>query len=114
MYCRGLGLRVLGSFENHDGFDGVMLGHEDSNYHFEFTHCRKHPVVPAPTAEDLAAFYIPVFAEWQAAHASMMAAGFKQVPSFNPYWESRGRTYEDADGYRIVLEQAEWRNVRIP
>jgi len=57
---------------------------------------------------------IPVFAEWQAAHASMMAAGFKQVPSFNPYWESRGRTYEDADGYRIVLEQAEWRNVRIP
>ena len=26
MYCRGLGLQEIGRFENHDGFDGVMLG----------------------------------------------------------------------------------------
>jgi hypothetical protein len=26
MYCRGLGLRIIASFVNHDGFDGVMLG----------------------------------------------------------------------------------------
>lgn len=36
MYCRGLGLRVMGHFENHEGFDGVMLGFADSSYHFEF------------------------------------------------------------------------------
>ena len=52
--------------------------------------------------------YIPAEAEWQARCASMLAAGFKQVASFNPYWDIRGRTYEDSDGYRVVLEQTEW------
>ena len=40
MYCRGLGLRVVGRFEDHDGFDGVMLGLKDSSDHIEFTRCR--------------------------------------------------------------------------
>lgn len=114
MYCRGLGFRVVGSFENHDGFDGVMLGVEGSSYHFEFTHCRTHPVAPAPTPEDLVIFYIPVTAEWRAACDSMLNAGFRPVAPFNPYWEVRGRTYEDPDGYRIVLQQAEWSNVANP
>jgi catechol 2,3-dioxygenase-like lactoylglutathione lyase family enzyme len=108
MYCQGLGLAVIGSFENHEGFDGVMLGLPGASYHFEFTHCRAHPVVPAPTPEDLAVFYIPVSTEWQCACASMTAAGFKQVDSFNPYWDIRGRTYEDQDGYRIVLHNTGW------
>jgi len=110
MYCRGLGLHVIGSFENHDGFDGIMLGVAGANYHFEFTHSRKHPVHPAPTVEDLAVFYTPAESGWQATCASMLAAGFKQVTAFNPYWDVRGRTYEDRDGYRIVLQQAEWSN----
>lgn len=108
MYCHGLGLRVVGGFEDHDGFDGVMLGVEGSNYHFEFTHCRTHPVAPAPTPEDLVVFYVPAESEWQAACASMLAAGFQQVTSFNPYWEARGRTFQDPDGYRIVLQQEGW------
>ena len=111
MYCRGLGLRVLGSFENHQGFDGVMLGATGSSYHFEFTRCRSHPVTPAPTAEDLAVFYIPSLPDWQQACANMLAAGFRLVESFNPYWDVSGRTYEDPDGYRIVLQNAEWNSV---
>ena len=111
MYCRGLGLHVVGSFENHRGFDGVMLGTAGGNYHFEFTRCPSHPVTPAPTAEDLVVFYIPSLTEWQEACANMLAAGFKLVASFNPYWDVRGRTYEDHDGYRIVLQNEEWRSV---
>jgi catechol 2,3-dioxygenase-like lactoylglutathione lyase family enzyme len=114
MYCRGLGLRVVGRFENHDGFDGVMLGTEGADYHFEFTYCRSHAILPTPTVEDLAVFYIPSPSAWQAACQSMIAAGFKPVTAFNPYWEARGRTYEDSDGYRIVLQQAEWSNAETP
>ena len=73
MYCRGLGLRVVGNFENHDGFDGVMLGFDGADYHFEFTHCRAHPVAPAPTPEDLVVFYVPDAEQWQAACASVIA-----------------------------------------
>ena len=39
----------------------------------------------------------------------MPAAGFGQVAAFNPYWDNRGRTYEDRDGYRIVLHNGEWK-----
>jgi catechol 2,3-dioxygenase-like lactoylglutathione lyase family enzyme len=111
MYCRGLGLQVVGSFENHEGFDGVMLGVEGVSYHFEFTQCRTRHIAPSPTPEDLVVLYMPVEAEWQAACASMLAAGFDQVASFNPYWDARGRTFRDPDGYRIVLQQEDWNNV---
>ena len=114
MYCRGLGLRVVGSFEDHERFDGVMLGIAGSSYHFEFTHRRTHPVAPTPTPEDLVVLYIPAEAEWKARCTSMLEAGFKQVASFNPYWELRGRTFEDPDGYRVVLQQAEWNSVERP
>ena len=114
MYCQGLGLRVVGSFENHEGFDGVMLGVAGAGYHFEFTYCRTHPVAPAPTAEDLAVFYLPARSEWQSACDNMLAAGFKRVASFNPFWEACGRTYEDQDGYRIVLQNDEWKDVAAP
>jgi hypothetical protein len=114
MYCRGLGFRVIGSFEEHDGFDGVMLGVPGAGYHFEFTRSRGHPVTPSPTAEDLVVFYIPSEAEWQATCGSMLAAGFRHVPAANPYWEARGRTFADVDGYRVVLERAAWTNAPLP
>jgi hypothetical protein len=99
---------VVGSFEDHAGFDGVMLGAAGSAYHFEFTRCRAHPVPPSPTAEDLVVLYVPDAAEWEAACAGMRVAGFREVASFNPYWEARGRTFEDPDGYRTVLQRAPW------
>ena len=108
MYCNGLGLAVIGSFEDHDGFDGVMLGRAGCDYHFEFTHRPSDPVVPTPTGEDLVVFYIDEPSEWQAACANMRAAGFRQVDSFNPYWDVAGRTFEDHDGYRVVLQRARW------
>jgi catechol 2,3-dioxygenase-like lactoylglutathione lyase family enzyme len=110
MYCEGLGLRVLASFENHEEFDGVMLGAPGSSYHFEFTRCRTHPVTPAPTPEDLAVFYVPDTNEWRRLCAAMSAAGFTEVASFNPYWTACGRTFEDPDGYRVVLQNAAWSN----
>ena len=113
MYCRGLGLHVIGNFQDHAGFDGVMLGFADAGYHFEFTYCRPHPVAPTPTQEDLAVFYVPDMSNWESACANMLAAGFKQVTSLNPYWELQGRTFEDEDGYRIVMQKAEWSNVEV-
>ena len=108
MYCQGLGMRVVGSFENHDGFDGVMLALAGANYHFEFTFCPDHPVAPTPTPEDLAVFYIPDASEWQITCAKMLVAGFRRVHTHNPYWEVHGRAYEDPDGYRVVLQHAKW------
>jgi catechol 2,3-dioxygenase-like lactoylglutathione lyase family enzyme len=110
MYCKGFGLVEVGRFADHEGFDGVMLGRVGSNYHFEFTFCRVHPVTPMPTAEDLIVFYLPDPSEWERTCRSALAAGFVEVKSFNPYWDQLGRTFEDHDGYRVVLQRAAWSN----
>src|SRR5436190_21607909 len=78
-YRDGLGLAVLYRFEDHDGFDGVMLGHEKAPWHLEFTQARGHRAGRAPTADNLLAFYLPDPAEWQAAVDRMTAAGFRPV-----------------------------------
>ena len=110
MYQRGLGLAEIGRFEDHEGFDGVMLGHTGRSLHFEFTHCRNHPVRPTPTPEDLLVFYVPDASDWERNCAAMLEAGFEEVRSFNPYWQRQGRTFEDPDGYRVVIQRAAWHN----
>ena len=107
-YRDGLGLAVLYRFEDHDGFDGVMLGHENAPWHLEFTRARGHRAGRAPTADNLLVLYLPDPTEWQAAVDRMTAAGFRPVPSFNPYWDRSGRTFEDPDGYRLVFQRAAW------
>lgn len=107
-YIEGLGLQVLGKFIDHAGFDGVMLGHPDAPYHLEFTHAHGHVVGRAPTPENLLVFFYPELGEWQVAVEKMRKAGFAPVPAFNPYWDQNGVTLEDPDGYRVVLQQADW------
>ncbi len=107
-YRDGLGLRVLGSFEDHEGFDGIMLGQPGQPYHFEFTAKRGHAAGRAPTEDNLVVFYLPDGAEFQAAVAQMRACGYEPVKSFNPYWDIKGKTFEDPDGYRVVLQNAQW------
>lgn len=108
MYCRALGLEVLGRFADHGGFDGVMLGLPTAPYHFELTRSRLHAVRPAPTPEDLWVFYVPEERGWRSACIRMEKAGFVEVEPRNPYWAERGRTFVDPDGYRVVLERADW------
>src|SRR5262249_22660264 len=52
-YRDGLGFVVLGCFEGHDGFDGVMLGHPGAAYHLEFTRKTGHQAGKAPTQDNL-------------------------------------------------------------
>ncbi|RZK90315.1 MAG: VOC family protein [Hymenobacter sp.] len=107
-YLEGLGLQELYAFRGHDGFDGLMVGHPQASYHLEFTQQIGHSVPNAPTAENLLVFYLPELAEWEAATARMRAQGYAPVPAHNAYWDQKGLTFEDPDGYRVVLQQATW------
>jgi catechol 2,3-dioxygenase-like lactoylglutathione lyase family enzyme len=107
-YRDGLGFDVIGSFTDHEGFDGVMLGTSRAPYHLEITHHRGHTAGRAPTQDNLLVFYLPDHAEWERAVARMVAAGHTPVPSYNPYWDVKGKTFEDPDGYRVVLQNAAW------
>src|SRR5262245_37881028 len=107
-YERGLGLSVLYRFEDHEGFDGLMLGRRGAPYHLEFTRAWGHVVGRAPTQDHLLIFYLPGEAEWNAAVQRMRDAGFEPIPASNPYWDREGATFEDPDGYRIVLQKSAW------
>lgn len=103
-YIKGLGFQLIFEFINHEGFDGVIIGHGVHPYHLEFTHHRGEHVGRAPTKDNLLVFYIPEMELWKQACLSMELAGFNKVTSYNPYWDKQGLTYEDIDGYRVVLQ----------
>ncbi len=108
MYMAGLDFQLLAGFKEHAGFDGSIIGHPDHNFHLEFTHHSGTTVGNAPTKDNLLAFYIPDRKEWTERCEKMIQAGFKGVSSYNPYWDEIGKTFEDLDGYRVVLQNEEW------
>ena len=108
MYCQGLGLSVLCRFDDHDGFDIAMLGAANAPYHLEFTQQHHHTAPRCPSPELLLVFYMPREEQWREAVARMSLAGFVAVAAHNPYWQRCGQTFEDVDGYRVVLAKQEW------
>ena len=107
MYVQGLGFKVIGGFDNHGDFSGRMVGHPKHHYHLEFTTHTTEKAGRAPSLENLLVFYIPDEHEYHTAIKRMAVSGFKKVNSFNPYWEGSGQTFEDLDGYRVVLNKSE-------
>ena len=108
MYMDGLGFQCLSSFENHQGFDGIIIGDPYKLYHLEFTHHKAAQTIRAPDPDNLLVFYIPDQNLWRRACSRMIDAGFVELQSFNPYWDISGRTFEDVDGYRVVIQNQNW------
>lgn len=55
-YEEGLGLKRVGEFWNHEGYDGIMFGLPDSQYHLEFTQSKEKMELPQPAKEHLLVF----------------------------------------------------------
>jgi catechol 2,3-dioxygenase-like lactoylglutathione lyase family enzyme len=102
-WVNGLGLEVL--YRVTEGHRLLMLGWPDAAWHLELL--EDNDVEPRPTEEDLLVLYLG-----QAASAEMLtrlrSSGGRQVPARNPYWDEWGVTFEDADGYRLVLSHRDW------
>ena len=102
-YRDGLGLPVIDSFTGHAGYEGVMLGIPGRRYHLEFTRHGEGSPCPAPSRDNLPVLYVPAPAHHAALCARIEALGVKPVAPENPYWIDRAVTYEDPDGWRVVL-----------
>ncbi len=103
-YRDGLGLPIIASFSDHDGYDGVMFGLPGAAYHLEFLqHSHGSPGL-SPNKENLLVFYVPDAAALRRKADHLHALGYPPVPSENPYWDRNGAiSIEDPDGWRIVL-----------
>jgi hypothetical protein len=102
-YGNGIGLKKVGGFLSHNGYDGVMFGLPGKDYHLEFTQYDEGSPCPAPTKDNLLVFYIPDIFERNVIVERLATMGYNETEPENPYWKDNGITIEDPDGWRIVL-----------
>lgn len=101
-----VGLDVIGGFDDHDGYTGVMLGLPDGSVHLELTTHVDGSPGEVPSADDLLVLYCDE-AERRQVEQRMVAHGVRPVPSANPYWTAVGAlTLTDPDGRRLVIASA--------
>jgi len=102
-YRDALGLEQIASFEGDAGYDGVMLALPGRRDHLEFTHYASGSPCPAPTKDNLLVFYVEDDRAIREMAARLQRHGHELVEPENPYWAEKGLTFEDPDGWRVVL-----------
>ena len=103
-YRDGIGLTEIGGFHEHDGYDGVFLAVPGTGAHLELTAGGGHGG-PTPDPESLLVFYL---GDDEAVQAIAARLGVEPIPSENPWWNEHGLTFEDPDGFRVVLVPERW------
>jgi ribosomal protein S18 acetylase RimI-like enzyme len=103
-YRDGIGLPEIGRFKDHDGYDGVFLAIPGAGAHLELTTGGLHGA-PEPHPETLLVLYVG-----DASTMRDMAVRLRTgpVPSSNPYWARHALTFEDPDGFRVVIVPGSW------
>ncbi len=102
-YQHALGLPIIGQFEGHAGYSGVMLGIPGTRMHLEFTHADQGSPCPAPSEDNLLVLYLTDHTTYLAALDRIESAGYFSVAPENRYWLGKRQTFEDPDGWRVVL-----------
>jgi catechol 2,3-dioxygenase-like lactoylglutathione lyase family enzyme len=103
-YRDGIGLPEIGDFRDHDGYAGVFLAVPGTGVHLELTSGGDHGG-PSPHPESLLVFYL---GDEEAVRGVAERLGAEPVAPANPYWAEHALTFEDPDGFRVVLVPERW------
>ncbi len=101
-YTKILGLKLLGRFQNHAGYNGVFLGLPGHDWHIEFTESDEK-AVHRPDPDDLIVFYPGSREALEAIARRAKKLGAEFVKSKNPYWQENGIEIRDPDGFGILV-----------
>ena len=102
-WTRIVGLEVLSSFENHDGYDGTILSYPGAPWELEVTHHSSGAPLPSPTDEDIVALYMRRGLAEDVINR-LRLAGHPQMRHPNPYWKAMGASvHTDPDGYTLII-----------
>jgi catechol 2,3-dioxygenase-like lactoylglutathione lyase family enzyme len=106
-YHDAVGLPVLSSFADHDGYSGVIVGVPDATRQLELVF--HAGVEPSPTAEDQLVLYLGSADAVAQRAAAIEAAGHEPRSPANPYWTREGAVaFVDPDGYWLILSPDSW------
>lgn len=101
-YTNVLYFEVLGTFENHDGYDGIFIGKPGLDWHLEFTQSNEN-AVHIFDEDDILVFYPTTNMEYNNLMESINRNKIDFVASKNSYWNENGKMILDPDGYRIIV-----------
>lgn len=101
-YTELVGLENLGGFENHDGYDGLFLGHKHASWHIEFTTSTEKPTSKFDD-EDLLVFYVNSDIELQKIKNRIEQKQLQLELSKNPYWTKNAIMVSDPDGFKVAF-----------
>lgn len=101
-YTEILGLKVLGNFKDHDGYDGVFLGIPGADWHLEFT-TSTEPAQHQPDEDDLLVFYPASSEEYSTITECFAKHNIPPAEPKNPYWKANGTLYKDPDGFGVII-----------
>jgi Glyoxalase/Bleomycin resistance protein/Dioxygenase superfamily len=101
-YIDIFGFELLGSFENHNNYDGIFIGKPNSNWHLEFT--KSNDIVKFSFGEeDYLVFYTENEIEYEKILKTISKNNIDFIKSKNPFWNENGKIILDPDGYGIII-----------
>jgi catechol 2,3-dioxygenase-like lactoylglutathione lyase family enzyme len=110
-YGEALGLPVVASFDDHDGYSGVVFGLPDASRQLELV--AREGEEPRPTEEDQLVMYLGSVEKLRARASRLRAAGLEPRMPSNPYWQRNGAVgFVDPDGYWLILSPEDWVEAR--
>ena len=101
-YTSVLNFEVLGSFANHDNYNGVFIGKENLNWHLEFT--TSNEIIKQDYDEDdIFVFYPSTIISFNKTIENIKNYNLKIHKAKNPYWNKNGILIKDPDGQNIII-----------
>lgn len=101
-YIDILGFELLGSFKNHDNYDGIFIGKPDLDWHFEFT-TSNEKANHSFDEDDILVLYPETILEYTILNNNILINNISILKSKNPYWNENGIMFLDPDGFRIII-----------
>lgn len=101
-YTSVLNLEVLGSFQDHDGYDGVLIGLKGLSWHLEYTQNTQEPHSRFDE-DDALVFYPDSLEAYSKILDNLKLFKIKTIESKNPYWKDKAVCFKDCDEYNIIV-----------
>lgn len=100
-----LGLPVIASFRDHDGYDGDVLGLPDARVQLELVRTPSGAALPSQDDEDALVLYVE---DLQPLRERLEHGGVAVRSAENPYWQRSGAfVVHDPEGRSVLLAPAQ-------
>ena len=101
-YNNIFGFELLGSFVNHNNYDGIFIGKSKLDWHLEFT--KSNEIVNFNFGdEDYLVFYPENKSEYDKILENISKNNIEFISPKNPFWNENGKVILDPDGFGIII-----------